>query len=546
MERRTHRADQDDARRAPNYYLHVAKKDRNGVYHLPVAVSPEYEKPAADTNYDLSLLRWGLTTLIASAERLSLAEPRLPQYREVLAKLAPYPRGANGLDIGLNVPLAESHRHFSHLLMIYPLSLLTPDAPADRALIEKSLAHWIGFEGALQGYSFVVASAISSRLGRGDDALSFLNQLISRFVKRNTMYTEAGPVIETPLGAAQSVHEMLLQSHNGVVRVFPALPGSFADVSFARLRTEGAFIVTAQRRKARNQFVAIESLADEPLRVVLPFATPVQQAGTRKFSFTPNGDGSLSIDLKRGETIVVGEGAPATKKFTVTPVPSDGHGDHAFGVLADWRFVDAGAPGAAPVVAAAKPPSNPIPLGPDGFVRTFSLREPRTATVYSSNGWEEIAWRHLPHEKIGTPGAAIAASAKPWWKNESTWRPVATAEPCLNLAKLNPEAGAKASDNAVAYLSVTLVSSRRQNAILRFGSSDQSRVELWGDGKIFSSTSYASRPMKPDENELPVVLRAGDNPLLVKVLNEQAGWGACVRVLAPNGQPLSDLSIIAQ
>ena len=118
--------------------------------------------------------------------------------------------------------------------MIYPLRMVTGDLPGERELIERSLAHWIGFEGALQGYSFVGASAISSLLGKGEDAQRHLDELIRRFVKPNTMYLEAGPVIETPLAAAQAVHEMLLQSWDGRIRVFPAVPSELARRQLSR------------------------------------------------------------------------------------------------------------------------------------------------------------------------------------------------------------------------------------------------------------------------------------------------------------------------
>ena len=151
-------------------------------------------------------------------------DPRAPRWRDTLARLTPYPVGAHRLP----------HRPRSAARSLAP-ALLPPDdglparaetgaTPADRALIERSLAHWIGFEGALQGYSFVGASAISSLMGKGDDAARYLDDLMSRFVKPNTMYREAGPVIETPLAAAQAVHEMLLQSSGGVLRIFPADP----------------------------------------------------------------------------------------------------------------------------------------------------------------------------------------------------------------------------------------------------------------------------------------------------------------------------------
>ena len=90
--------------------------------------------------------------------------PEAARWRDTLARLTPYPVGPTGYLIGRGQPLDQSHRHFSHLLMVYPLRLVTGERPGERALIEKSLAHWIGFEGALQGYSFV------GRLGHLVDA----------------------------------------------------------------------------------------------------------------------------------------------------------------------------------------------------------------------------------------------------------------------------------------------------------------------------------------------------------------------------------------
>lgn len=126
--------------------------------------------------------------------------------------------------IGRDVPYAQSHRHYSHLLAAYPLYLLNRETHADSALISQFLAYWQSKRGAHQGYSLTGAASISAALGRGDEALDYLNGLFGRFLSPTTMYRESGPVIETPLSGAQSMHDMLLQSWGGKVRVFPAVP----------------------------------------------------------------------------------------------------------------------------------------------------------------------------------------------------------------------------------------------------------------------------------------------------------------------------------
>jgi alpha-L-fucosidase 2 len=310
------------------YVLTQLKPGADGKLHLPEAVSPEFPKTAPDTNYDLSLLRWGLQTLLELHGRAGDSGPHVAGWKDTLARLTPYPVGPTGYLIGRGQPLDQSHRHFSHLLMVYPLRLVTGANAADKALIEKSLAHWIGFEGALQGYSFVGASAISSLLGKGDDAERFLDDLLKRFVKPNTMYLEAGPVIETPLSAAQAVHDMLLQSWGETLRIFPAIPAGWKDVTFDDLRAEGAFLVTAVRRGGKNTLVKVRSLAGQPatLRVELDDPEIIGPGKAQK-----QADGTWRLTLAKGESVTLQARGASAADRAVAPVA--GAGDrNAFGL----------------------------------------------------------------------------------------------------------------------------------------------------------------------------------------------------------------------
>ncbi len=316
-----------------NYLLRRLEPGKDGRLHLPEAISPEYPKTAADTNYDLSLLRWGCETLLAIDARLKTEDPLAPRWRDTLARLTPYPVGPSGYLIGKDQPLAVSHRHFSHLLMVYPLKLVTPARAEDRALIERSLAHWIGFEGALQGYSFVGASALSSLMGKGDDSARFLDELIGRFVKPNTMYLEAGPVIETPLAAAQAVHEMLLQNAaENTLRVFPSVPEAWKDVVFHDLRAEGAFLVSATRRGGRTRMVKLTSLAGEPATLEVALEDPALLGDAGGAGVVPAGPGRWRIALARGAsaTLLARDATPADQ--TIAPVAADPDKTNFFGV----------------------------------------------------------------------------------------------------------------------------------------------------------------------------------------------------------------------
>ena len=325
------------------YYLHLLSPGPDGKLHLPVSTSPEFPKNAPDCNYDLSLLRWGLNTLLAVNDRFNLHDPLAEKWRSTLANLTPNPIGPDGYMVGAGQPFDESHRHYSHLFSIYPLHLVDSQSPADRLLIEKSLDHWESMPAKWRGYSYTGASAMSSWLGRKGDAVKYLEQFLSKgFIKPNTMYTEAGPVIETPLSGAASIHELVLQSWSmqpfGThIRVFPAVPDSWKDVSFDKLLAEGAFEVSAVRRDGKTEFVQIKSLAGAPCRVSTSLDGKVVASGARKFNVTTeteDGQPVTVIDLKKGETVLLtsADDNAAPENLKIDPVAAQPGRENFYGL----------------------------------------------------------------------------------------------------------------------------------------------------------------------------------------------------------------------
>src|SRR5256714_1054581 len=258
-------------KRAVGNYLAYLEHGDEGRWHLPPTHSPELAT-VPDANYDLALLTWGLETLIASAQHLRLDDPLLERWRDVLANLTPFPTDSAGLMVGRGRPWKESHRHYSHLLAVYPLHLITPDRPEQRTLIQTSLRTRGRAAGLFRGYSFTGGASMHALLGEGDTALTRLNLYLDapRYMEPNTFYAEAGPVIETPLSAATSIQDLFLQDWGGALRVFPAVPAAWTDAAFDRLRADGAFLVSAVRHEGRTAWVRIESLAGQPCRLVVP------------------------------------------------------------------------------------------------------------------------------------------------------------------------------------------------------------------------------------------------------------------------------------
>ena len=317
-------------KRSTNLYLHMLKEGPDGKLHITKGQSPEYEdqpSPNPDCNIDLSLLRWGCQTLLAICERLKLDDPQIAQWKTTLEKLTPYPRNENGLMISASVPFAHSHRHYSHLVMIYPLYIMTLEQPENRELVIKSLKHWMGMPEKLAGYSYTGAASISALLGEGDEAARYLNKLLDTKIPPNTLYVEAGPCIETPLSAAASVNDMLLSSWGDRIRVFPGVPDAWKDVSFHNLRTEGAFLVSAARKGGATQWVRIQSLAGEPCRIRPGLKGEVRSTVPMKSA----GDGAYDLTLAKGQEAVLYTGA-TVPVCEVAPVAADAARSNFYGM----------------------------------------------------------------------------------------------------------------------------------------------------------------------------------------------------------------------
>ena len=290
-------------RRAICFYLNIMEEHDNGKIHLPMTHSPEYggSLRTRDANYDLALLRWGCQTLLKICNRLDIDDELKSRWQYVLDNLTDYSNDDGVLRIGRDLKYERSHRHYSHLFALFPLVLVDPYDPAQRDSMIRSVDHWLSLKEHLLGYTWTGASSMASILGEGDLALVYLNQF-KTFIMPNTMYQENGPVIETPISAAESIHNMLLQSWGDTIRVFPAAPKQWKDVSFCDLRAEGAFLISAAKQDGVTQFVRVESLAGEPCRIKTDIAGDIHVQSEDRIDYNMLEDGTIELKLAKGQS----------------------------------------------------------------------------------------------------------------------------------------------------------------------------------------------------------------------------------------------------
>jgi alpha-L-fucosidase 2 len=113
--------------------------------------------------------------------------------------------------------------------------------------------------------------------------------------------------LEGNFAAAAGLQEMLLQSYSGTIRVFPAIPADWKDVSFKTLRAEGAFLVSASREDGSTQSVEITSEKGGLCRIENPFkGAEYEVKGVVRKAITRHGN-DLTIKTTPGQKIVIAQ-----------------------------------------------------------------------------------------------------------------------------------------------------------------------------------------------------------------------------------------------
>lgn len=290
--------------------------EKDGRLVLPLSSSPEihdntfraFLKP--NTNYDAALMAW----LFGAVDSMAavLGEDR-GDWLEAKRKLGPYALDPEdgGLAFAEGEPYRGSHRHFSHAMAIHPLAELDPrrDAAVVGPTLDRLARHGTDW---WTGYSFSWFACMLAYAGRGDEALRYLADYESAFTLRNgfhvngdqsgrglSQFTYRPFTLEGNFLAMETVHEMLLQSHGGTVRVFPALPAQWQSAGFTDLRAAGGHRVSAYHDAEGTQSVAVVVGAGRPLAIVDPFD------GKGRWSPPPtrSHDGVLEFSVKPGTRV---------------------------------------------------------------------------------------------------------------------------------------------------------------------------------------------------------------------------------------------------
>lgn len=297
-------------------------------YHVFPTIPPELYalRPGFKYNYDcavdLTLIKFIFQAFTEATQLLGKADQEkelLAAVKDILAHYPPYPTAftGDGTEVLVSVPGEHSQVVYNlpnALITVFPgedfglhsdektLELLkntylNQQNEGGNDLVFKNLqAARIGMLDLEKfkrqvNYSLMPNGTCSDRViqvhGRYQDRTNY------GFMDRMGIWFEnfALPVV---------INECMLQSYNGIIRLFPNWPGD-TDAQFQDLRAVGAFLVSASHADGKVKFVRIRSEAGGTLRIIIPWETgaTLHKNGKREII----GGGLQEIETEAGDML---------------------------------------------------------------------------------------------------------------------------------------------------------------------------------------------------------------------------------------------------
>lgn len=301
------------------FISHVAKYDEERcVLVIFPDVSPEQGPVARNSTVTLSVVKYLLYFTMKANRILNESEEEFEEFEKLYHRLPDYPTahvfpyGEMWRDSEVSPP-GIPLRHPSLLMPVFPVGEVNRYSREHERILAENSVRFASENTEIGVFQFGWISAAASRLGWGNLALRVLyEQGLDLILRANGMgaeetdrwinhcLVEGGPLYfpcmmecvgEIPL----SINEMLLQSVDNEIRVFPAIPDGredifhnaycqeplaepsrkepppiWQDVSFEKLLAKGGFEVSAELTSGKVSYVNMKSLYGLPVRLRLP------------------------------------------------------------------------------------------------------------------------------------------------------------------------------------------------------------------------------------------------------------------------------------